>query len=76
MKAPDFPILSSIAVFFVCRPRFACHVERAFTLLRHILTHNRLKMSNETLPYLAIMYVNKMDKRLKCDKEEKQFDHT
>ena len=37
VKAADFPFLSSIAVFFVHRHRFACHVERAFTLLGHIL---------------------------------------
>ena len=47
-----------------------CHVERAFSLLGHILTHDRLNMSNETLRHLAIMYVNKMDKKRKCDEEE------
>ena len=70
VKAPDFPTLSSIAVFFVRRPQSACHVERAFSLLGHILTHDRLNMSNETLCHLAIMYVNKMDKKRKCDEEE------
>ena len=49
-------------------PRFVCHVERAS--LGHILTHDRLNMSNETLRHLAIMYVNKMDKNRKCDEEE------
>ena len=68
--APDFPILSSIAVFFVRGPGFACHVKRAFSLLGHILTHDRLNMSNETLRHLAIMYANKMDKKRKCDEEE------
>ena len=55
VKAADFPILSSIAVFFVRRPRSACHVERAFSLLGHILTHDRRNMSNETLRHLAIL---------------------
>ena len=46
------------------RPRqVQCHVERAFNLLGHILTQDRLNMSNETLRHLAIMYVNKMTRR-------------
>ena len=56
--------------FFVRRPRSACHVERAFSLLGHILTHDRRDMSNETLRHLAIMYVNKMDKKRKSEDEE------
>ena len=70
VKAADFPILSSIAVFFVRRPRSACHVERAFSLLGHIVTHDRRNMSNETLRHLAIMYVNKMDKKRKSEEED------
>ena len=56
--------------FFVRRPRSACHVERAFSLLGHILTHERGNMSNETLRHLAIMYVNKMDKKRKSEEEQ------
>ena len=59
LVAADFPVLSSIAVFFVRRPHSACHMERAFSLLGHILTHDYLNMSNETWHHLAIMYVNK-----------------
>ena len=51
-------------------PSHLCHVEGAFSLLGHILTHDRLNMSNRTLHHLAIMCVNKMDKKRKCDEEE------
>ena len=51
------------------------HVERAFSLFGHILTHDRLNMSNETLRHLAIMYVNKMEEKRKCEEEETQHDH-
>ena len=54
------------------RPRSACDVERAFSLLGHILTHERLNMSNETLRHLAIMYVNKMDKERKSEEEQQK----
>ena len=70
VKATEFPILSPIAVFFVRKPRSACHVERAFSLLGHILTHERLNMSNETPRHLAIMYANKMDKKRKSEEEQ------
>ena len=70
VKAADFPVLSSIAVVFIQRPRSACHVERAFSLLGHILTHDRPNMRNEMLCHLAIMYVNKMDKKRKCEEEQ------
>ena len=33
-------------------------------------THDRLNISNGTLRHLAVMYVNKMDKRPKCEEEE------
>ena len=58
-KKDDFPVLSSIAVFFVRRPRSACHVERTFSLMGHIQTKDRLHMGNDTLRHLAMMYVNK-----------------
>ena len=58
-KKDDFPTLSSIAVFFVRRPRSACHVERTFSLMGHIQTKDRLHMGNDTLRHLAMMYVNK-----------------
>ena len=58
-KKDDFPTLSSIAVFFVRRPRSACHVERTFSLMGHIQTKERLHMGNNTLRHLAMMYVNK-----------------
>ena len=58
-KKDDFPVLSSIAVFFVRRPRSACHVERTFSLMGHIQTKDRLHMGNDTLRYLAMMYVKK-----------------
>ena len=44
--------------------------ERAFSLLGFTLTHDRLNMSTETLRHLAIMYVNKMDKKRKCEEEQ------
>ena len=51
-------------------PSHLCHVKRAFSLLEHIVTHDCLNMSNETLHHLAIMYVNKIDKKRICDEEE------
>ena len=48
-----------LAVFFVRRPRSACHVERTFSLMGHIQTKDRLHMGNNTLRHLAVMYVNK-----------------
>ena len=42
----------------------------AFSRLGHILTHYGLNMSNEMLRHLSIMYVNKMDKKRKCEEEE------
>ena len=48
-----------LAVFFVRRPRSACHVERTFSLMGHIQTKDRLHMGNNTLRHLAMMYVNK-----------------
>ena len=56
--------------FFVCRPQSACHVERDMGLLGDILTHDHLKMRNETLRYLAIMYVTKVDKKRKCEVQQ------
>ena len=44
-KKDDFPMLSSIAFFFVRRPRSACHVERTFSLMGHIQTKDRLHIS-------------------------------
>ena len=64
------PYSPPLLFFFVRRPRSAYHVERAFSLLGHILTHERLNMSNETLRHLAIMYVNKMDKKRKSEEEQ------
>ena len=61
LKKTDFPILSSVAAFFVRRPRSACHVERTFSLIGHILTPDRRNMTNDTLRHLAIVYVNKAD---------------
>ena len=58
-KEDDSPTLSSIAVFFVRRPRSACHVERTFSLMGHIQTKDRLHMGNNILRHLAMMYVNK-----------------
>ena len=58
-RSVDFPTLSSIALFFVRRPRSACYAERVFSLIGHILSKNRLCMGNTTLRNLAIMYVNK-----------------
>ena len=58
-----------LLLFFVRRPRSACHLERAFNLLGHILTHEHLNMSNEMLRHLAIMYVNKMAKKCKYEEE-------
>ena len=52
-------LIFSIAVFFVRRPRSACHVERTFSLMGHIQTKDRLHMGNDTLRHLAMMYVNK-----------------
>ena len=60
-RLTDFPTLSSIALFFVTRPRSACYAERVFSLIGHILSKNRLHMGNDTLRHLAIMYVNKDD---------------
>jgi hypothetical protein len=81
VKAADFPILLltflfcyELLFFFFRCPRPACHVERAFSLLGHILTHARLNMSAETLRHLAIMCVNKMDRKWKCAEEEEQHD--
>ena len=48
-----------LAVFFVRRPRSACHVERTVSLMGHIQTKDRLHMGNNTLRHLAMMYVNK-----------------
>jgi len=42
----------------------------AFSLLGHIVMHDHLNMRNETLRHLAIMYVNNMDKKRKCEEEE------
>ena len=42
----------------------------AFSLMGHIRTHDRLNMSNETLRHLAIVCVNKMDEKRKCEEEE------
>ena len=42
----------------------------AFSLLGHILTHERLNMSDETLRHLAVIYVNEMDKKRKREEEE------
>ena len=42
----------------------------ACSLLGHILTHDRLNMSNETLRHLAIMYVKKAYKKRKYEEEE------
>ena len=42
----------------------------ALSLFRHILTHDRLNTSNESVRRLAIMYVNKMDKKRKYEEEE------
>ena len=58
-RSAALPALSSIAAFFVRRPRSACHVERTFSLLGHIQTPDRRNMSNETLRHLAVLYVNK-----------------
>ena len=44
--------------------------ERAFSMLGHILTHDRYNMRNEMSRHLAIMYVDKMDTKRKCDEEE------
>ena len=41
----------------------------AFGLLGHIRTHGGLNMRNETLRHLAIVYVNEMDKKWKCEEE-------
>ena len=41
----------------------------------HIQAHDCLNMSNETLCHLAIMYVNKMDKKRECEEEEYQGSH-
>ena len=38
-------------------------MERAFSLLGHILTHDCLNMSHETLHQLAVIYINKMDQK-------------
>ena len=48
-------------------PCSACHLERAFSLLGHILTHDCLNLSRDTLRHLAVMYVNKMDKKRNCE---------
>ena len=54
----------------VCSGQLERHVERAFSLLGRILTHDRFNMSNETLRHLAIMYVNKTGEKRKYDEEE------
>ena len=59
-----------LCCFFVRRPRSACYLERDLNLLGHILTHERLNMSNEMLHHSAIMYVNKMAKKSKSEEEE------
>ena len=40
------------------------------SVLGHILTHDHLNMSIETSRHLAIMYVNKMDKKRKPEEKE------
>ena len=60
-KAAFFQALSSLAVVFICGPRFACHVESTFNLLGHILTKGRLGVANNSLQDLAMMHVNKTD---------------
>ena len=42
----------------------------AFNLLGNILTHDHLNMRNEMLHHLAIMYVDKLDKKPKCEEEQ------
>ena len=59
--------------FFSSRPQSACHVERAFSLVGHILTHDCLHMNNDTLYHLVIMCVNKIDKKRKRAEMEGQF---
>ena len=41
--------------------------------MEHILTHDRLHMSTDTVRGLAIMYVDKMDKRQNISKKEEQY---
>ena len=55
-------------LFFVSAALFVHAMSRGL-LLGHILPHDRLNMNNETLRHLAIMYVNKMDKKRKCEEE-------
>ena len=43
-----------------------------FSLMGHILTHDCLHMNNDTLLHLAIMYVNKMDKKWQYAAKEEQ----
>ena len=49
--------------FFIRRLQSACHVERTFSLMGHILTHDRLHMNDATLRHLEIMYMNKTEKK-------------
>ena len=57
--------------FFVRRAGCACYVDRAFSLMGHILTHDRLHTGIEMITHmhhllhLAIMYVNNTDKKWK-----------
>ena len=55
------------AVFFVRRLDSAFHVERAFSLLGHILTHDRLNIGNETLHHPVVMFADNTDKKRKCE---------
>ena len=47
----------------------------AFSLLGHILTHDCLNMSSETLHHLAMMCVDKMDRKWKCEEEQQEHTH-
>ena len=38
----------------------------------HILTHGCLHMNRDALRHLAIVYINKMDKKRKCAENEDQ----
>ena len=58
-----------IDVFFVYRIGSACHVERAFALLDHILIHDRFHMNDDMLQHLAFM-----PKKGSCDNERSQQD--
>ena len=52
------------------RTEFCSLLPLAFRLLGRILTHDCLNISNETLRHLAIVYVNEMYKKRKCEEEE------